>query len=59
MFNMIKVALFGYEPVEIPPRPVPPRDEPIPGFNEVFKCIENEIKKSHNRKIGRSRSQRS
>ena len=59
MFNIIKVALFGVEPVEVPHRPVEPRDQYIPEFNEVFKCVQNEIRKSHNRKIGRSRSKRS
>lgn len=59
MINVLKRIFVETEVQEVPPRPVPPRDLFIPEFNEVFNCVQNEIKKSHYRKIGRSRGKRS
>lgn len=59
MINVLKKIFVEVEVQEVPPRPIPPRDSYIPGFNEVFNCVQNEIRKSHNRKIGRSRGKRS
>lgn len=56
MINVLKKIFTEVEVQEVPPRPIPPRDEYIPEFNYVFKCLKNEIRKNHNRKIGRSRS---
>jgi len=51
MIDLLKAVLFGQEVQEVPHQPVPPRDAYIPGFNEVFRNVKREIKKSHVRKV--------
>lgn len=43
---------------DVPPQPVLERDPYIPGYNEFWENLHNELQKHHEHKIGRSHRQR-